>query len=145
MTIGEKRNKLMAMATGEYIAFIDDDDQVSPDYIQLVLDAIRDGKPDVVGIVGIFRGDMGNGPIRKLFYHTIKNDKYWTSLRGYERPPNHLNPMRREIASQFSFEHKSMFEDTDWAMEICKAKVLKSEKFIERPIYFYDFVKDKRY
>lgn len=145
MTIGEKRNKLMAMSTGMYTAFIDDDDMVSPDYISLVLEAIRNGYPDVIGIVGIFQGDLGRGRISKRFYHTIENNSYYTSPRGFERPPNHLNPMKREIAIGFSFEHKNFAEDTDWAMEICKAGVLKSENFVQNPIYFYNYVKDKSY
>lgn len=145
MTIGEKRNKLMAMATGKYVAYIDDDDMVSPDYISLVLEALKNGDPDVIGIIGIYSTNDGRGVRKTLFYHTIKNSRYWTSSRGFERPPNHLNPMRKSIAEQYSFMPSNFGEDTDWAMRICEDKVLKVEKFIQKPIYYYDYVKDKTY
>ena len=33
MSVGEKRNKLIHMAKGEYFSFIDDDDLVSEEYV----------------------------------------------------------------------------------------------------------------
>jgi glycosyltransferase involved in cell wall biosynthesis len=145
MTIGEKRNKLMAMATGQYIAFIDDDDRISPYYLATIINAIRNGYPDVIGIVGIYKSVVNGKPIHERFYHTIKNNRYWKSQRGWERPPNHLNPMKREIAIRYDFMPSNFGEDTDWAMRICDDQALKSENFIVDPIYFYDYVKDKTY
>ena len=37
MSVGEKRNKLINMAKGEYFSFIDDDDLVSEEYVDQVL------------------------------------------------------------------------------------------------------------
>jgi glycosyltransferase involved in cell wall biosynthesis len=48
-TTGAKRNILLNMAKGDYIAFIDDDDAISNDYIKLVLKAIETN-PDVIGM-----------------------------------------------------------------------------------------------
>lgn len=140
MSIGEKRNRLLSMSTGEYTVFIDDDDTISDDYIKLVLYAIEDGKPDCVGIKGVMSVIRNNVvTARKNFHHTIENDYYHESNRGYERPPNHLNPMKREIATKYQFKDVSMFEDTDWAMRICENKELKTEKYIDKTIYFYNF------
>jgi glycosyltransferase involved in cell wall biosynthesis len=145
MSIGEKRNRLLGMATGDYTAFIDDDDQIGRDYIRLVLEAL-DKNPDVVGITGeITMNINGRGTVRRKFYHTIENKVYRTSIRGYERPPNHLNPMRRSIALVYQFIDKSHGEDTDWAMRICRGGILKSEIFIDKPIYFYNFNPNKNY
>src|SRR3990167_4215726 len=38
--VGAKRNALMSIATGEYVSFIDDDDQVAPDYVRRIYSAI---------------------------------------------------------------------------------------------------------
>ena len=136
----------MEMATGEYISFIDDDDRVAPDYVAQIVNILK-RKPDVVGIVGEISSPMPLSNRRKkaMFYHTIKNKKYFRSMRGYERPPNHLNPMRRDIAIKYSFEDSSMGEDTDWAMRICNDEVLKREIWLPRVIYYYDYQPKKDY
>jgi len=145
MSIGDKRNRLMAMATGKYIAFIDDDDTIHRDYLKHVLRALE-LDPDVVGLVGeITMQATGRGTIRRKFFHTIRNDRYYQSQRGYERPPNHLNPMRKSIAQMFEFVDKSHGEDTDWAMRICKSKALKSEVMVDNILYFYNFNPNKKY
>ena len=41
LTIGAKRNQLVKRSKGEYIAFIDDDDLVSFDYVSKILKAIE--------------------------------------------------------------------------------------------------------
>lgn len=38
--VGTKRNDLLRMARGEYVSFVDDDDQVAPDYVQKLHGAI---------------------------------------------------------------------------------------------------------
>ena len=146
MSIGEKRNRLLEMSTGLYTAFIDDDDWISPDYVKEVLGALE-SRPDVVGIVGEISVDNPRrfGKITKRFYHTLANRSYRNSPRGFERPPNHLNPMRRDVSTAFKFIDESMGEDTDWAMRICREQILKSEVFINRILYYYDYVANKDY
>ena len=51
MSVGEKRNKLIHMAKGEYFSFIDDDDLVSEEYVDQVLRKLRKN-PDVVTFWG---------------------------------------------------------------------------------------------
>lgn len=49
-TIGDKRNHLCAAATGEVIAFFDDDDHYAPDYIRRMVDGLGDA--DLVKLAG---------------------------------------------------------------------------------------------
>ena len=51
MSIGQKRNMLLTQSTGEYVAFVDDDDMVSPDYIEKVLNALTKN-PDCSSLTG---------------------------------------------------------------------------------------------
>lgn len=44
---GIKRNALLDVARGEYIAFVDDDDMIAPDYVKRILSAVPEG-PDVI-------------------------------------------------------------------------------------------------
>jgi Glycosyl transferase family 2. len=41
MTIGQKMNRLYAMATGKYVAALNDDDLVPSNYLDLILDAAK--------------------------------------------------------------------------------------------------------
>ena len=45
---GSKRNELMSRAKGQYVAFIDDDDNVSGNYVESICSAIEESSPDVV-------------------------------------------------------------------------------------------------
>ena len=40
-SIGSKRQRLIEVAKGDYVCFIDDDDRISPDYIEKILKAIE--------------------------------------------------------------------------------------------------------
>lgn len=145
MSIGEKRNRLIELSQMDYVAFIDDDDLVHSDYVGLVYRAIQN-KPDVVGIVGeITIIQPPRSDVRRKFYHVISNENYVTSNRGFERPPNHINPMKRSIASRYKFPEKNFGEDTDWAMELSRSGIWKraSQTFIPEVIYFYRFNRNK--
>lgn len=48
-SVGMKRNELVKEAQGQYVCFIDDDDEIAPNYIPKIMDAIETS-PDVVGI-----------------------------------------------------------------------------------------------
>lgn len=140
-TIGEKRNRLLSQAKGKYICFIDDDDSVSWNYVLLLMQGIEKDV-DCCSLVGLYRVD---GKDDGLFEHSIKYHKYKTNkqdegvvLIKYERYPNHLNCIRASIAKQFKFPEKNWGEDTDWATQIKKSGLLKTEHIIDQIIYYYD-------
>lgn len=130
--IGHKRNVLLGAATGEYACFVDDDDTVAPNYLQLLTDACCSNL-DCVGIVGeiLWQGK------KRRFTHSIRHDKYHATTDEFFRPPNHLNPIRTSIAKAYKFPELDFGEDFDWAMQLVKAKALKTEQFVDQPLYFY--------
>ena len=142
-TIGKKRNDLLQNAIGDYVCFIDDDDIVSENYVSLLLEGIDKGV-DCCSLKGIITED-GNNPL--IFEHSIKYNSYKTNPDSYtiryERFPNHLNCIRSGIAKQFKFPEKNHGEDTDWATQIHKSGLLKTEHYIEEPIYFYEYRSQK--
>ena len=83
--------------------------------------------------------DLPYAVTARKFIHSSRYKSYFEKNGTYYRPPNHLNPMRIDIAKKVDFKNKSHGEDTDWAMELCKLKPYNKELFIQKPIYFYRY------
>ncbi len=143
-SIGDKRQRLLEDATGEYIAFIDDDDIVSHNYINLVLKAVEN-KPDVIGIHLIMKQVTGletEGIITGDTFHSLKYNTWYDEpipgnpqCKKYYRNPNHLNPVKKELALKAGFPSINMCEDRQYSANLLP--YLKTEQYIEDPIYFY--------
>ena len=134
--IGGKRNRLLNKSAGQYVCFIDDDDKVPADYVSQILTAL-DTSPDCVGFNLAYYVD---GNPRGTAIHSLRFDRYGQrrapgGMMLYERTPNHLNPIRREIALQVRFPELNHGEDSDYAMRI--RLLLKTEVFIDRVMYHY--------
>lgn len=138
-SVGYKRNILMQESAGDYVNYVDDDDDVHDNYIQMIYEKLLKS-PDCVSLVGII---TVNHAKPKVFIHSIKYDRYFSKDNIYYRPPNHLNPIRRTIAAQFVFPEKNFGEDTDWAMQIARSGLIKTEEEITEPYYFYDYIPNK--
>lgn len=137
MSIGEKRNKLVEMATGEYVVFIDSDDWVSEDYIDEMLKGIS-YNPDVIGIHCFLDSDNP-----RPFVHSLQYDT-WKKIAGVEtKPPSHLTPIKKSIAIQVPFIHKNYMEDTTFAKDLMKSKLLKTEWISDKVLYFYRYDVEK--
>jgi glycosyltransferase involved in cell wall biosynthesis len=139
-SIGYYRNELLNSALGKYVCFIDADDIIADDYISQVMEGINKNV-DCCSLIGIITID-GNNPT--LFEHSIKYEAYQLTNK-YERYPNHLNVIRRSIAIQFEFKDISFGEDTDWATQIKNSGLIKTEHYINKPIYFYEYITQKSY
>jgi len=129
--IGKKRNDLLNNSRGEYVCFVDDDDVISPFYVSKILEAIE-SKPDCVGLEGIII-QKNIGP--RKFIHSIQYDDWFEENDIYYRCPNHLNPIKRDIACFVGFPDISYHEDVDFSKRV--KEHLKTEVYIKEPIYFY--------
>jgi glycosyltransferase involved in cell wall biosynthesis len=129
--IGTKRNNLLNKASGKYVCFIDDDDLVSPFYTKYILEALKTS-PDCVGLQGIISLKT-QGP--KIFIHSLSYASWFEKDGVYYRCPNHLNPVKTEIAKNVKFPDISSGEDRVYSYNL-KDK-LKTEVYINKPIYYY--------
>ena len=134
--VGIKRNTLIDQANGDYVSFIDDDDEVSDNYVKLIHDAIQDREVDCVGIKGLLVSEILG---TKEFIHSLKYTSYFEDWNYYYRPPNHLNPIKKEKIQDIRFPYTNCGEDTNWAMQVCGSGVLKEETFINEILYYYNF------
>lgn len=131
--IGTKRNKLLQKAQGDYIVFIDDDDHVSLNYVKLILEA-AETSPDCIGISGII---TTNGAKQKQ-WHISKDYGRWFERNGiYYRTPNHISPVKRELALKAGFPEIQFGEDAEYSKRLLP--FLKSEVKIKGNIYHYDY------
>jgi len=139
MTVGAKRNKLISLAGGKYVCFIDDDDDVTDEYILRMIEGCQ-SNADCVGMVGIITFS-GKNP--RKFIHSIKYNRYFEENEVYYRPPNHLNAIKKELIADIKFPEKNNGEDTDWAMQVMKSGRLKIEYEVNEVLYHYLFDSEK--
>ena len=138
MTIGHKRNILLDKAIHDYVCFVDDDDLVSTDYVTKIVNAIQ-SKPDCCSLLGVFTTN-GVNPIE--FHHSLQYTHWSNDRIPYERNPNHLNAIKRELALQVKFnDDMSIGEDKDFSTRILP--LLKTEVKIEGVIYHYLWLTSK--
>lgn len=135
MTIGAKRNLLMSRAVGDYVCFVDDDDWIDSEYFIKILQAIE-SDPDCVQLIGMMNTDGFN---LKRFEHSILHGSYFERNNIYYRYPNHLNPIRREIAERFKFPENNFGEDTNWATQVRDSGLLQREEPTDKVIYHYRY------
>lgn len=138
-TIGAKRNKLLQKATGDYVCFVDDDDWVDSEYISKIMEALE-SQPDCVKILGVMNT---NGFNQVRFEHSIVHGVYSTFGGVYRRPPNHLNPIKTNIAQRFKFPETNFGEDTDWALQVRDSGLLQREEVTYKVLYHYRFKSNK--
>ena len=140
-TTGAKRQALLDIARGRYIAFVDDDDDVSSDYVlKIMAKILTPQSPDLIvfpirctingGQEGIVMPSVEfvNEPIREY------------SAPVTFRPPHHLCVWKRDIAVQGRFPDIQHGEDFKWARQVWP--LVKSEIAVEECIYHYRWDKN---
>jgi glycosyltransferase involved in cell wall biosynthesis len=137
ITTGLKRNRLLQKSNGKFVVFIDDDDEVSHQYVSRILHTIKKNpKIDCIGISGII--SFAGNDIRR--WHISKAYGRWfESNNVYFRTPNHISPVKREIAVNAGFENISISEDFAYSMAILPH--LKHEVKIKGILYHYKYSK----
>lgn len=139
-SIGKKRNALLQSCRGEWECFIDDDDQISTEYLCKAINILKTQNPDCINLIGSM---TTNGIGSETFIHELKHKTYFTQNGVHFRPPNHLNIIRSSIAKQFIFPEINHGEDTAWAMDLCNSGLIKTEGRIEEVSYYYQYVPNK--
>lgn len=141
-TLGEKRNRLLDMASGDYICFIDDDDMVPEYYIDSLLTEIHEHNPDAIGW---WQSRYKDGTFIGYSVHSIACCGYSREYDNdtkcgtvFYRPPNHLNAVKSELAKNTAFQRIDKWEDIDYTMRLLPK--LKTERFIPKFMYTYYYV-----
>lgn len=99
VSTGAKRNKLVSIADSAYICFIDDDDDISDDYISEIYPLAKEYKHDIISFNIMYTDDVGGD---KLYDFT-------------EYPPTHVHLRKRENLVH-PFPDIQTGEDRDWML-----------------------------
>lgn len=136
MTVGEKRQSLLDCARGQYIGFMDDDDDVSDDYIESLISAARKN-PDA-DVITFDQHCVVNGmEFTVNFSIQNSNQKYVPGMKHVLRPPFHICFWNNKIAKAAKFESSSYGEDYAWCLQMYP--FVKNEEHIERQIHLYRY------
>lgn len=139
-TVGAKRGELIRRSRGKFVCFVDDDDWVADDYISTLVGAIEsDPKCDCVVFRGHFEVD---GAPSGVFDFDLRYHRYRNLDQFFERTPNHLCPIRRQLAVAAGFPDKNCSEDTAYAQRV--RPLLRSQAEClgdggKKLLYFYRF------
>jgi glycosyltransferase involved in cell wall biosynthesis len=117
LSIGKKRQSLVERAQGKYLCFLDDDEDIAPNYVETLL-RLCQYDADIV-----------------TFRNLTKTDHYWTIVDmrlDYQhndqanpnyitrRRPWHICPVKSEHAKLYEFEDSNYGEDWTWFEKVLK-------------------------
>lgn len=117
LSIGKKRESLVKRAEGKYLCFLDDDEDIAPNYVETLV-RLCQHNTDVI-----------------TFRNLTKTDHYWTivdmSLNYIvndqanpkfitRRKPWHICPVRTEFAKLYEFDDINYSEDSNWMEKVLK-------------------------
>lgn len=144
VSIGEKCNKLMADAKGQYVCFIGDDDKIAPSYLVDIVKVTRDpyGKNRKKHDCITFKSKKTTNGIKPVLqYFGIENKHYVNMQKGELRPPTMITPIRRELANKIKFDERPKEKDRGvgqaWATAMVNAQLLKSSFHIDKILYYF--------
>ena len=146
-TSGRKRNELTYAANGKYIAFIDDDDTVSEDYVLKIVSAISESNPDVVSFwmnVKITRPDVVRYPNKKTTMIRRSQETWRLGIWPDDRrrgmmAANQLCCWKKEIAVRVPWcENLGYGDDQLWYGPLHAFSAAKSFHEIRSCLYFYE-------
>lgn len=138
-TTGAKRNALIEQAKGDFVAFVDDDDQVSEDYIPQLFKKIQEvpSADCIVFDVEVYL----DGDFDKVCKYG-KEYQYKNTGDFYYRKPNHLMCFRRHLANFYKYKDISMGEDTEWSNRAVRS--IQKQVRINKSLYQYKYVSKPR-
>lgn len=114
LSIGKKREALVKRAEGYYLAFVDDDEDVAPNYVETIL-RFAQYNADII----TFRNFTILGGYwmlidMSLFYSDDQPSPKFT----VRRKPWHCCPVKRTFAQLYDFQDINYGEDSEWMSKV---------------------------
>src|ERR1039458_6887397 len=101
--LGTKRQRLLEASEADYVSFLDDDDDIAPNHVALICEALQEA-PDYVGWkLRVFF----DGVEAKQAIHSLRYPTWFEDANGYYRHITHKNQIRRDLALLARYDTRS--------------------------------------
>lgn len=132
-TVGEKRDALLRASLGKYVAFVDDDDDIAPEYVSELLKAAKEN-PDVITF---WQQATVDGKVSTVVFKLGQQNAEFNPSGITMRNAWHICAWRRDLAIQSWFPPSNYGEDWAFASRLCAVDNL-VEKHIPKVLHFYN-------
>lgn len=112
-SIGIKRQKLLDSATGKYLLYLDDDENIAPNYVETLMRLCAQDK-DICTFKSIAKLDN----YWMVVDMSLDNSNEQGNPEGITRKPWHICPVRSYFAKLHSFEDINYGEDYAWMLKV---------------------------
>ncbi len=128
-TVGEKRQGLLDLAKGVYIMYLDDDDEVSNDFLETVLPHLK--KWDAI----TFDQEAWINGKRYIINNSIHNEIEQLHYGAVKRPPMCHSIWKRQLAKKARFPKSNYGEDHEWAKQLKPKNEYHIDKVLHKYVY----------
>jgi hypothetical protein len=138
-TIGAKRDALLRIARGTFIAYVDDDDTVSTDYVASLVEAIKTTaspthQVDVITFAQFARVDEA---CAKIVFGLRKQNQPFVPDTEVQRAAWHVCAWRRSVAILSHFPESNYGED--WAFAEPLNRIARASIHLDKVLHYYRF------
>jgi hypothetical protein len=130
-SIGAKRQALVDIARGQYIAFVDDDDDVSGDYVASLLEAAQTG----ADVITFRQRAIYNGLESEVHFGARNQDGPFIPGGITLRAPWHVCAWKRAVVQGCLFGESNYGEDLVWCQQARKR--IRTAHHIDKVLHTY--------
>ena len=130
-SIGAKRQALLDIARGQYIAFVDDDDDVADGYIEELVNAAASG----ADVITFLQGATYNGQQSVVDFKLGQGDHAFQPGGITNRDAWHVNAWRRSRVAHCQFGESNYGEDLTWCQQA--RRMAETTVHIPKILHFY--------
>jgi hypothetical protein len=130
-SIGAKRQSLIDIARGQYIAFVDDDDDIADSYVEELLTAAASG----ADVITFLQGATYNGQQSVVEFGINNQDEAFKPGGITLRAPWHVCAWKRERVDECLFGESNYGEDKIWCLQARQR--IKTGLHIPKILHFY--------
>lgn len=116
LSIGKKREGLVNRAKGKYLCFLDDDEEIAPNYVETLVRLCQEDK-DACTFKAIAKTDSFWGVIDMSIHYPDEEARPGSIIN---RNLWHVCPIRTGIAQRYSFPDTNYGEDITWLKQVRK-------------------------
>lgn len=138
MTIGEKRNTAKNLVKSDYFTFVDDDDDISHDYIKEIRDAMT-YDPDIITFKQ--KSTLDGRSFIVTFGLDVEESEPARMIKGryvdIMRRPFHVCVWKTSLVQRFKFPFIQYGEDWAWCKKALKR--IETSVHIDKVLHYYNW------